>query len=272
MRAAVIQLNSQGDQKRNIHRASELIDQAAAGGAKFVVLPEYMPCLGDAGSYDNMCTEIKTTSQVMSNKARQHGIYLHTGSMIEKSSKSNVFYNSSLVFDPQGREIACYRKIHIFETGAVDALEEFETKEILCGDHLVLAPVEEFTVGLSIGLDLRFPEIFREQTTCGANVLAVPAAFPGTSGPEHWEVLLRARAIENLAYVMAAGQCGQDGAGIWHHGHSMIIDPWGTVLTSLDEEEGIAFAEPDIEQVRLRREQLPIFAMRRPSRLDTGFH
>jgi deaminated glutathione amidase len=170
-----------------------------------------------------------------------------------------------LLFDPQGRLIARYRKVHLFDVNVPGQVTDTESSVILPGQELVLAGLPEFKVGLTICFDLRFPELYRQLAVAGAEVLVVPAAFARATGRAHWEILLRARAIENHAYVLAAAQFGQDSAGHWRHGHSMIVDPWGSILAQAAEEgEEVLVADVDPHLVARRRQQIPVLQMRRP--------
>ncbi len=266
MRVAVIQMNSRENRQHNVQHAMELVDRAAEQGAEFVLLPEYMTFLGPYEKYKEAAETIPgETSQTLAEKARQHKIFLHGGSLIEKSEDPDRFYNTSLVFDPSGNLIGKYRKIHLFDIDVPDQVTEKESQIILPGDRLVLVKLPECILGMSICFDVRFPEMYRQLAAAGAEMLVVPAAFAKATGRVHWEILIRARAIENHAFVLAAGQHSQDDQGNEYFGHSMIVGPWGEVLAKAEEDEDrILMADLDFEQVRTRRKQLAVLEFRRP--------
>jgi predicted amidohydrolase len=258
-------MNSQGNRDHNVERALTLVDQAVGQGAEFVVLPEYMTFLGPYERFDDVCEPIPgPTYERLAAKARQHGIYLHGGSLIESSPENGRFYNTSLLFDPQGKLITLYRKIHLFDIDIPDGVTHTESTAILAGDKLVTADVAEFKVGMSICYDLRFPEMYRQLAAAGSELIVIPAAFTKITGQAHWEILLRSRAIENLAYVLAAAQFGQDASGNWCYGHSMIVDPWGEVLAVAPDGEQVLVADLDRNEAVRHRQQMPVLKVRRP--------
>jgi predicted amidohydrolase len=266
MRVAVVQLNSSGERDENVARALQLVDQAANQGTQFVLLPEYMTFLGAYSRYAEMSETVPgPTSRQLAATARRHAIYLHGGSLIQKTHLPDRFYNTSLLFDPQGELMARYRKVHLFDVNVPGQVTDTESHTILPGDSLTIAALPECNLGLSICFDLRFPEMYRQMAAAGAEVFVVPAAFARATGRAHWEILLRARAIENHAYVLAAAQYGKDAAGHWRYGRSMMIDPWGEVLAAAPEMgEQVLIADISREVVLRRRQQMPVLDMRRP--------
>ena len=272
MRVAVIQMNAAGERDDNLARAIRLIERAARKGAQLVLLPEYATY---SGRYEHLAAVAETisgpTTEQFAACARQHGIYLHTGSLIERSPAADRFYNTSLVFDPQGALIAAYRKVHLFDVEIPGLVSEHESRAILPGDTLCLAQLPELVLGLSLCFDLRFPEMYRQMALAGAEAFAVPAAFTRATGrAQHWEVLLRARAIENHAYVLAAAQYGRDAAGRWRYGNSMIVGPWGEVLAAAPEEgEHVLIADVQRTLVHRRRREMPVLSLRRPDAYAT---
>ncbi len=266
MRVAVVQTNSASERAENVARASALVDQAVNAGAELVLLPEYVTFLGPHSRFAEMCEPIPGPStDLLAAVARRHRIYLHAGSLIEEATPSGRFYNTSTLFDPQGELIATYRKIHLFDVNVPGQVMETESAAVLPGDSLTLATLPEITLGLSLCFDLRFPEMYRQLAVAGAEAFVVPAAFTRATGHAHWEVLLRARAIENHAYVLAAAQYGRDAAGLWRHGRSMIIDPWGQLLAQAPEEgEMVLVADIRRDLVLRRRREMPVLALRRP--------
>ena len=266
MQVAVIQMNSGGEYEHNVARSLALVDQAADQGAEFMLLPEYMTFLGSYRQFAESSESVPgPTTERLAAKARQHGIYLHGGSLIEKSDDPHRFYNTSLLFDPAGELIARYRKIHLFDVNIPGQVSDTESKTILPGDDIVVVGLPEFKLGMSICFDLRFPEFYRQMAVAGAEVLVVPAAFTRVTGRVHWEILLRARAIENQAYVLAAAQYGKDGAGTWRYGRSMMVDPWGAIMAAAPEVgEAVLVVEVRREHSLRRRQQMPVLEMRRP--------
>ncbi len=266
MRVGLVQINTQADKEANLQRAEELIDEAVAKGARFVVLPEYVSFLGPRDQHQAIAEPIPgPTTERFAAKARQHGIYLHGGSIHELSETDGKFYNTSVVFDPQGEIIATYRKIHLFDIDLTGNVTANESSTILPGDEIVTADIDGHTVGLSICYDLRFPELYRLLALSGAEVLLVPAAFTMFTGKDHWHVLLRARAIENQTWVLAPGQFGPHEPNAQCYGHSLIIDPWGTVVADASNGEGVVVADLDFDALRKIRTQLPSLANRRPA-------
>ncbi len=254
--AAVVQLSSTADVERNLAAAERLVREAARRGASFVALPENFAYLRSEGEPIPEAQDLGGAwAQRMAGLAREHRITLLAGSLPEKIPGDSRVYNTSLLFGASGERLAVYRKIHLFDID-VPGLEHLkESKAVAPGTALVVAETSFGPLGLSICYDLRFPELYRQLTKQGARVLAVPSAFTDRTGKDHWEVLLRARAIENLAFVVAPAQVGVHGQGRASHGHAMIIDPWGSITAQVPDGEGIAVAEMDFgRQDRLRRE------------------
>jgi predicted amidohydrolase len=263
LRAAVVQLNSTGDKARNLEVAERLVRAAAADGAELVALPEKWNLL--AGG-EELLAGAESLDGPSLNAARgwsrELGIHLLAGSVAERGPEGRAF-NTSVLIDPAGEDIAAYRKIHMFdvEVGGV-SYRESEHEEP--GEEIVTAAVAEHTVGLSVCYDLRFPELFRILAVRGARVLTVPSAFTLATGRDHWEVLLRSRAIENQAFVLAPNQVGTAPPHFDSYGHSAIVDPWGTVLALAPEGECFVIAELDLAEQERIRESLPSLANRRP--------
>jgi predicted amidohydrolase len=266
VRVAAVQLTSIEDKDANLGAASRLVAAAASEGAELVVLPEMFNCLGSGAALRAGAEPLDgPTSAWASSTALEHGIHLVAGSFIERpASGDGRNHNTSCVYGPDGARLAVYRKIHLFDVEVPDA-EFHESAVIEPGDEVVVVDTGPLRLGLNICYDLRFPELFRIQALEGATAVTVPAAFTAKTGPPHWEVLLRARAIENQVFVIAAGQRGTSPGALAWHGHSMIIDPWGTVLVEAPDEEGVIVADLDLaEQVRMRS-ILPSLANRQPA-------
>ena len=222
MRVAAVQMQVGISKDENVARAVRLIDEAAGRGARLIMLPEYVTYMGPPSAYAAIAEPIPgPTSRLFAAKAREHGVVIHGGSLIEPIAEARPlasvarFHNTSFVVDPSGAIAGVYRKVHLFDV-AVDAeVNESESADIVPGDGLVTVELAGFVLGMSICYDLRFPEVYRALALAQATVMAVPAAFAAATGRAHWEVLLRARAIENGAFVVAAAQHG-NGGGVAH--------------------------------------------------------
>lgn len=267
LRVAAVQMNTQHDKAANLKRAGELVDEAASYGARLVALPEYVTYLGPKEDHEAVAEDIPgPTSEFFGELARRHAIYILGGSIHEKSPDPGKFYNTSVLFGPDGNIIARYRKIHLFDIDITENVTANESATIKPGNEVVTADIDGHRAGLSICYDLRFPEIYRQMALAGAKMLFVPAAFTMFTGKDHWHVLLRARAIENQAFVIAPGQVGKhEPGGAQCYGHSVIIDPWGTVLADAPDTEGVIVANLDFTYLEKVRRQLPSLANRRPS-------
>lgn len=265
MRVAVLQTNSQADKAENIRVACELIDRAAGAGADLAVLPECVDFMGPKEVAPPAETIPGDLSARFGAKARQHGIWLLAGSFREQGDDPAHSFNTSLLFDRDGNIVAKYRKIHLYDVELRGNVSVRESDTIAPGGEIVTADIEGHRAGLSICYDMRFPELYRAAALDGAELLFVPAAFTMFTGKDHWEVLLRARAIENQCFVIAAGQIGKHEPNGTCYGRSMIIDPWGTVLATAPDSVGIAVADLDFAQQERIREQLPSLANRQPA-------
>ncbi|MGJ3262416.1 MAG: carbon-nitrogen hydrolase family protein [Salinarimonas sp.] len=260
MKVAVVQMNSQGDKGANLDAARRLVDEAVQDKPDLVVLPEYWACLGDGPAEFHASAERFPDGEAystMAELARTHGVTLHGGSIVETDGER--FYNTSLVFDPQGREIARYRKIHMFDVDVPGGMRHRESETISPGREIVTYSCGGYTIGCSICYDLRFPELFRALRDRGADLIVLPAAFTLMTGKDHWEVLLRARAIETQTHVLACGQIGTHAGGRKAcYGHSMIIDPWGHVVAQVGDHPGHAVARVDAEYQARVRTNVPV--------------
>lgn len=252
-RVAAIQTVSGPDVAANLARAGELIAEAAAGGAQLVALPEYFGIMGmkDTDKVDARERDGDGPIQrFLAEAARRHGLWVLGGSVPLESPVEGKVYNASLLYDDRGERVVRYDKIHLF--GLDLGTEKFtEARTITPGREVKTAASPFGRLGLSICYDVRFPELYRAMGV--VDIIFVPSAFTATTGRAHWEPLLRARAIENLAWVIAPAQGGTHPNGRETHGHSMIVDPWGAVLAERDREPGVVLAEIDPTfQVRMR--------------------
>ncbi|GAA4433790.1 carbon-nitrogen hydrolase family protein [Bremerella cremea] len=263
--AAAIQMSSGAEKSANLEQAESLIAEAAQQGAKLVVLPELFPFLGKVTELrKNAETMDGGTLERMRQLAIKHQLVLCAGSIaIEASNDPNKVVNRSLVFGPHGQTLSTYDKIHCFDIRLPD-VTVMESEHVRAGSQLSVSATPLGHVGQAICYDLRFPEVFRHLTEDGMQICVLPAAFTDKTGQAHWEVLARARAIENQIYVIAANQCGLYADSIQCYGNSMIIDPWGEVLArGSSREPGIILAEIDLAKLRRIRSELPALTHRR---------
>lgn len=265
VRTAVIQLSSSDDIAANLEATRHFVREAVDRGAEFVALPEnygYLrreglayPCAQDVdGEIVGCIREL----------ARERNIWILGGSFPERIPDSDRVYNCSVLISPEGECVARYRKLHLFDVDlAHDGGSFRESDAIAPGSDVVSAKLPFGVLGMSICYDLRFPELYRELVAQGARFLSVPSAFAPGTGRDHWEVLLRARAIENQAFVLAPAQCGQHSADRSSYGRSMIVDPWGLVLAQAGDEPGVILADCDLAHLERVRKSVPCLANRR---------
>jgi nitrilase len=260
---AAIQMVSTPDVASNIATARRLVAEAAAAGATLVSLPEYWPIMGLQDTDKVAHAEPDGDGPIqafLAGAAREHGIWLAGGTLPLVSPSAGKVMNTTLVYDPQGEAVGRYDKIHLF--GFNKGAESYdEARTIVPGKNVVTFDAPFGKVGLAVCYDLRFPELFRAMGDC--TLMLVPAAFTHTTGSAHWEVLLRARAIENQCYVLAAAQGGTHASGRRTFGHSMLIDPWGKVTALLEEGEGVVVGEIDQALIDSVRSSLPALRHRR---------
>ena len=260
---AAIQMVSTPDVAENIATASQLVARAARGGAMLVSLPEYWPLLGMHERDKLAHAETPGTGPIqasMASMAARHGIWLIGGTLPLVSAEPGKVLNTLLVYGPDGKQAARYDKLHLFSfSRGTESYDEART--IAPGGSVQSVETPLGRVGLSVCYDLRFPELYRALGDC--RLIVVPSAFTYTTGAAHWEILLRARAIENQCYVLAAAQGGVHLNGRRTWGHSMLIDPWGDILAVLAEGEGVVAGEVDADQQAAVRENLPALRHRR---------
>jgi len=263
MWCGVIQLNSQKDVDANLLAAEQLIKKASQQGCQLLVLPEMFACLGMAKQYDLAASRF-TSQDVLATLAswgKKYRVYLVAGSVPMVSDRDDKRVHAScLVFSPQGKQLAIYNKIHLFDVLVEDEKGAYkESNTFLAGTEPQQVQVAEANLGLSICYDLRFPELFQHYMLQGCDIISVPSAFTYKTGQAHWEILLRARAIETQSYILAANQVGQheDGRRTW--GHSMIVAPNGDILSQvMGSEPGIAMARLDFSSLKKCREAMPL--------------
>ena len=263
MRVAVCQVNSRADRDANLAAAQVMLQRAADAGADLAVLPEYLDYLGPTDGEPKPEGTDGEFAATFAEAARRLRMWVVAGSFHEVGPDAGRTFNTSLVFDRDGGLAATYRKIHLFDIDIPERVTQQESRTVAPGSDVVTLDVEGVRFGLTICYDLRFPELYRQLAIAGARVLLVPAAFTTHTGRDHWEVLLRARAIENQCYVVAAGQWGDHDPGRSTFGHSMVIDPWGTVITQAVDGTGVIVADLDLDRLERIRLELPSLANRR---------
>ena len=266
LRVACVQLNASAVKADNLEKVDRLVARAAATGADLVVLPEKWNALGPPDVLRENAEPIEggETVEAMSAWARDHGITLVGGSISERREGREKLSNTCLVFDPEGEVAMAYRKIHMFDVQVGGHVyRESEAEEP--GEEIALVTVEDWRLGLTVCYDLRFPELYRILAVEGAELMTVPAAFTLFTGKDHWELLVRARAVENQCFVAAANQWGSHEGGKASYGRSMIVDPWGLVLARAPDEDGVIVAELDKAALERVRRSLPSLANRQPA-------
>jgi predicted amidohydrolase len=267
---ALIQTDAGPDPETNVARAAELASTAAAAGARLIALPEYLQYRGPDDGYRASARPIPGPfTAPFERLAAGHGCWILAGSLAEESGDPGRPYNTSVLIGPDGTMRARYRKIHLFDVAVDDGPVDVESARVSGGAETVVADVEGVALGLTICYDLRFPELYRTLALSGAEVLAVPSNFTERTGRDHWEVLLRARAIENGAWVIAPSQTGGP-PGQPAFGRSMVIDPWGVVVAQAPDRETIVHATIDTARVAAVRRQIPALANRRPATYRLG--
>jgi predicted amidohydrolase len=265
LRVAVVQLCAQLDKGRNVATAERLIRAAAAGGAELVVLPELFNAYGRLADVVAQAEPIPgPTSKLLARLAQELGIMLCGGSLCEQSTQAAHGYNTSLLLGRDGVELARYRKQHLFDIDLPGQVSVRESDAMLPGSDVCVTTTELGNIAQAICYDVRFPELFRALSQRAAEIVCIPAAFTANTGRDHWEVLLRARAIENQCFILAANQYGSHHEKLASYGGSLIIDPWGDVLArgTLDSEE-VLFAELTNERLQQVRTHLPALQHRR---------
>jgi len=266
MWVAVVQMQSVGRVEANQARACDLITTAASRGAKLVALPEYFLCLGPPETIVAQAQALDgPVVKEFSRLARELGLYLLLGSIPEPAPEAGKIYNTSLLLGPDGSLRARYRKIHLFDIAIPHKVSFQESSYVVPGREIVTASLPDlgWTVGLAICYDLRFPELFRALAARGAQIIVLPAAFSQATGRDHWETLLRARAIENQVYILAPAVFPHPDQSIKTYGRSLIIDPWGLSLARAADREDIIYAQLDRAYLEKIRAELPCLQNRR---------
>jgi deaminated glutathione amidase len=257
---AALQLNSQSDIEKNLAAVARLSEEAAQRGAELIVLPENFAFFGESDDARAAVAEAVGQGPIggfVSALAKRLQTSIVAGGYPEMSADASRPFNTSVYVGKDGAVLGAYRKIHLFDVSLADGTSLRESANATAGDRAVLVRDGAFNVGMSICYDLRFPQLYQALGKAGANILTVPAAFTVTTGKDHWHVLLRARAIENQVFVIAAAQHGKHPRGRQTYGKSVIVDPWGDVLAQAPEGEGMALAMVDLARLGKVRRELP---------------
>ncbi len=258
----VIQMDTRDDYEANMEAACRYIDEAAAKGARIVAFPEVFNYIGSEPREPEEIPDGPTISR-MAEKAREHGIWIHCGSISEKNPDGEKNFNTTVLLDPNGREAARYRKLHMFDITLPDGGVVRESDRMQSGTDIVMIDTELGKLGFSICYDIRFPELYRYMAMNGCQVIFTPANFQMRTGKDHWEIILRTRAVENTCYIAAPGQYGRKKGKSLSFGSSMVVDPWGTVIARAQESPGVVMAEIDLDYLDKVRRELPCLKNRR---------
>ncbi len=259
----IIQLDTQNDKGKNLAQICEYIDEAASKGAQLVALPEVMNLLGDNIGEGGGAEPIPGYStKILARKAKELGIYIHCGSIKEEIPGETKGFNTTVMLDREGRIIARYRKLHTFDVTLTDGTVCNESARIQPGAEIVTVDSDLGKLGFSICYDIRFPELFRLLALDGAQIIFTPANFTLPTGKDHWEPILRARAIENGCYIVAPAQIGKK-PNFTAFGNSLVVDPWGTVIARSKDQPGVTLAEIDLDFLDKIRGQIPSLKNRR---------
>jgi predicted amidohydrolase len=266
MRVAAIQLNSSNDKASNLERAGALVAEAARAGADLIALPEKWNLLATGDELAAGAEHLAGGESIGAARewARSFGVHVLAGSVGELAEAQERIFNTSCLIDRAGEIVAVYRKIHMFDV-EVGGVRYEESAREQPGEEIVSASVDGVELGLTICYDLRFCELYRILAVAGARIFSVPSAFTLATGRDHWDVLLRARAIENAAFVVAPGQFGETPPHYNSYGRSAIVDPWGVILAQAPDEECFISADLDFDAQERIRESLPALANRRPA-------
>ena len=263
IKIAAIQMSTVADKMENVRTVKAYLEKIKDENPDFVILPEMFCCPYQTENFPIYAEkEGGPVWQQLSGYAKQYGIYLIGGSMPEKDAEGNV-YNTSYIFDREGKQIGKHRKVHLFDIDIKGGQTFKESDTLTAGDSDTVFDTEFGKIGVMLCFDIRFPELSRMMVNDGAKVIFVPAAFNMTTGPAHWELSFRTRALDNQIYMVGCAPARDVSAGYISWGHSIFTDPWGRVIDMLDENEGILLAELDMDYEEQVREELPLLKSRR---------
>ena len=259
---ALCQMLVKSDKQENLKKAESMIREAHQGGARMIALPEMFNCPYDSAVFQAFAEVADgETVKRMSALAKELGIYLISGSIPEKSDVA--IYNTCFVFDPKGQIIGKHRKVHLFDIAIKGGIQFKESSVLGRGNDITVVETEFCKIGIAICYDMRFPELIRLMSLKGAKLIIVPGAFNMTTGPAHWELTMKARALDNQVYFAAVSPARDMTASYHAYGHSGVVNPWGAFSGQIDEKEGIVFADIDLDYLEEIRQQLPLMLHRR---------
>ena len=263
IKSAAIQMSTVADKMENVRTVKTYLEKIKDENPDFVILPEMFCCPYQTENFPIYAEkEGGPVWQQLSGYAKQYGIYLIGGSMPEKDAEGNV-YNTSYIFDREGKQIGKHRKVHLFDIDVKGGQTFKESDTLTAGDSDTVFDTEFGKMGVMLCFDIRFPELSRMMVNDGARIVFVPAAFNMTTGPAHWELSFRTRALDNQIYMVGCAPARDVSAGYISWGHSIVTDPWGRVIDMLDEKKGILLAELDMDYEEQVREELPLLKSRR---------
>ena len=263
IKIAAIQMSTVADKMENVRTVKTYLEKIKDENPDFVILPEMFCCPYQTENFPIYAEkEGGPVWQQLSGYAKQYGIYLIGGSMPEKDAEGNV-YNTSYIFDREGKQIGKHRKVHLFDIDVKGGQTFKESDTLTAGDSDTVFDTEFGKMGVMLCFDIRFPELSRMMVNDGARIVFVPAAFNMTTGPAHWELSFRTRALDNQIYMVGCAPARDVSAGYISWGHSIVTDPWGRVIDMLDEKKGIILAELDMDYEEQVREELPLLKSRR---------
>jgi len=264
MKVAALQLCASDDPVANLAHTLSMVQQASEAGAQFIATPEVTNCVSSSRRRQNKVLALQENDQTlaaMCTAAARFGVWISVGSLALKLPDDDRFTNRSFMIDPSGQIVAQYDKIHMFDVTLSETEQYRESDGYRAGDHAVIADTAFGKIGMTICYDIRFPHLYRGLAKSGASILLIPAAFAQPTGRAHWQVLLRARAIETGCYVIAAAQTGEHQTSQRRprktYGHSMIVSPWGEIMADAGEDQGIIYADLDLSLVESTRARVP---------------
>ncbi len=264
----VVQMDTREDKEVNLKAASDFIDEAVSKKAKLISFPEVFNVI-DFGDEEPEDLANSKTINLMAEKAREHKVWIHCGSIAEKNNDGGKPYNTTVMLNPDGEIVAVYRKLHTFDVTLPDGTLTEESARIQRGNEMISIDTEIGNLGFTICYDIRFPELFRYLALEGSEIIFTPANFAMATGKDHWETILKARAVENGCYIIAAGQIGKKRQKFDSFGGSLIVDPWGTIIAKAREEACVITAEIDLDYLDKIRGMLPMLVNRRDDIYDT---
>jgi omega-amidase len=259
---SICQMNVSHNKKANLAMAKSFVTDAAAAGSKIVVLPEMFNCPYEGSFFKKFAEKFPgPTTDFISNLAKDLSIYIIGGSIPEK--ENDKIYNTSYTFNPEGQLIGKHRKVHLFDVDIQGGIKFKESDTLSCGDNVTVFDTKYCKIGVAVCYDIRFCELLKKMALLEAKIIVIPAAFNMTTGPAHWHLLARTRALDNQVYIIAASPARNEKDVYISYGHSLVADPWGKIIAEKDEKEGLLICEIDLDYIEQIRKQLPLLEHRR---------